>query len=177
LPLANQSWGLQLSDTGCPGDRARCLSRAQTRLGREKPDFPLSRHVTISDLGAWVLGKPLCKVLPAPLLNQDLVYTKRFDHTDKGAAAIRKDRSCSVLCCGSALPCPAQLSAGRGFLAGSCQEFLAVTFRCPSVQLLKAADGDVGCCGARPVALQAWFRMSRAYASSSIHTRSSQSLL
>ncbi|KAI1233674.1 hypothetical protein IHE44_0004115, partial [Lamprotornis superbus] len=30
-----------------PGDRTCCLSPAQTSLGRERPDFPLSRQVTI----------------------------------------------------------------------------------------------------------------------------------
>jgi len=47
LPLSNQTRGLQLSSTEYPGDRACCLSRAQTSSGRERPDFPLSRQVTI----------------------------------------------------------------------------------------------------------------------------------
>jgi len=83
----------------------------------------------------------------------------------------------SVLCCVSDLPSPALLSPEGGFLACSCQELLAVTSRCPSVQLLKTADGDVGCSRARPVALRAWYRISHASASSSIHAQSSHSLL
>lgn len=67
--------------------------------------------------------------------------------------ACRKDRSCSILCCISDLPSPDQLSPEEGFLAGSCQELLAITSRCPSMQLLKTADGDVGCSCARLVAL------------------------
>lgn len=91
--------------------------------------------------------------------------------------ACRKDRSCSVLCCVSALPSPDQPSPEGGFLAGSRQEFLAITSQCPSMQLLKAADGDMGCSCARLVALQVWFRLSRAYASNFIYTQSSHSLL
>lgn len=91
--------------------------------------------------------------------------------------ARRKDGSCSALCCLSNLLCPAQLSPQGGLLAGSCQKFLAITSRCPSVQLLKTADGAVGCSCARPVALQTWFAISCAYASSSIYTQCSQFLM
>lgn len=54
----------------------------------------------------------------------------------------------------SDLPSPGQLSPEGGFLTASCQQLLAITSQCPSVQLLKAADGDVGCSSARLVALQ-----------------------
>ncbi|KFR16106.1 hypothetical protein N306_06409, partial [Opisthocomus hoazin] len=166
LPLSNQTRGLQLSSTEYPGDRACCLSRAQTSSGRERPDFPLSRQVTI---GGFIdpRKQSLCFIRGVLVMNAA---------SGSGEAVVNPSLR-SVLCCVSDLPSPALLSPEGGFLACSCQELLAVTSWCPSVQLLKTADGDVGCSRARPVALRAWYRISHASASSSIHAQSSHSLL
>lgn len=112
--------------------------------------------------GTLKLDKTLVQVLLARTLRVQTVCMVKARKPSLFPFACRKDGSCSVLRCLSDLPCPAQLSPRGGFLAGSCQELLAGTSRCPSAQLLKAADGDAGCRCARPLALQTWLGRSRA---------------
>ncbi|KFP92717.1 hypothetical protein N311_05922, partial [Apaloderma vittatum] len=157
---------LQLSDTEYPGDRACCLSRAQTSSGRERPDFPLSRQVTI---GGFIDPRKQSLRFIRDMLVMN-VAAGSGEAVVNPSLNVAKDKSCSVLCCVSDLLSPDQLSPEGGFLAGSCQELLAITSQCPSMQLLKTADGNVGCSCARLVALQAWFRISWAYAGTSIYT-------
>ncbi|POI29840.1 hypothetical protein CIB84_006410 [Bambusicola thoracicus] len=173
LLLSNQTRDLQLSDMECLGDTACCLSRAQTSSGRERPDFPLSRQVTI---GGFIdpRKQSLRFIRDMPVMNAA---------SGSGEAAVNRSPNAGSDRCaeGAAPSCfahhTAQLSPQGGLLAGSCQKFLAITSRCPSVQLLKTADGAVGCSCARPVALQTWFAISCAYASSSIYTQCSQYLV
>lgn len=146
----------------------------QHREGRE--EAAPGRRGTLM-LGKTLVEGPACSAADTRTLQTQNVLTVKAKGLLLFPSACRKDRSCSVLCCASDLPSPNQLSPEGGFLAGSCQELLAITSRCPSMQLLKTADGDVGCSCARPVALQAWFRISPADASSSIYTQSSHSLL
>lgn len=71
LLLSNQTRDLQLSDMECLGDTACCLSRAQTSSGRERPDFPLSRQVTI---GGFIdpRKQSLCFIRDMPVMNAAL---------------------------------------------------------------------------------------------------------
>lgn len=128
-------------------------------------------------LGKTLTEGPACSAPEPGPGNTQNVFTAKAKGLLLFPFACRKDGSCSALRCVSDLPCPDQLSPEGGFLAGSCQELLAITSRCPSMQLLKTADGDVGCSCARPVALQAWVGISRAYASSSVYTQRSHSFL